>query len=159
MSNGWSKNLQIWWFLSAQIFIIFVRTADQVELYLNFCPHTVSGLLVGSIPFFFAPQGSQSRKLDVNSTSYLGTYWFSSSASISASSSPYFFFPVNAIIAFLISWRRLFNALNTLWSSCVNMSCSNPFWFIEYSWVLNIDDRFMLRHWEVRRVHVGWKCI
>lgn len=54
MSNGWSQNLQIWWFLSAQ--------NPDVR---NFCPHTTSGLLLGSIPFFFAAQG----------------YWFSSSVS------------------------------------------------------------------------------
>jgi len=33
-----------------------------------------------------------------------------------------------------------------LWGCRIAFPRSNPFWFTEYSWVLNINDRFVLRH-------------
>ena len=76
----------------------------------DFCPHRFSKFLSAQYirhihrrySIFFTAQGPQSRK-HVRVSSIC---WSSSSVSISASSSPFFFFPTNAIITFLISaWR------------------------------------------------------
>jgi len=114
ISNRTCESHVKWLIPKSPNLVIFVRTDFR-----NFCLHGGLGWtfcwflsaqyirhIYKQYSIFFTAQGSQSRKhVRVSSI-----YWSLSSVSISASSSPFFFFPTNAIITFLISawWLQCF---------------------------------------------------